>query len=65
MALKEPGIIVQFMTLVEDFTPIKPVAGKGNSFEEAMFYTGLFGLKQEHVLLLVAFGLAYALLVVK
>ena len=65
MAIRESSPIVQFMTLVEDYTPIKPVAGKGNTFEDSMFYAGLFGLKQSQVFLLVALGLLYALLVVK
>ncbi|MCX6767312.1 MAG: hypothetical protein NTY90_01085 [Candidatus Micrarchaeota archaeon] len=65
MAIRESSPIVQFMTLVEDYTPIKPVTGKGNTFEDSMFYAGLFGLKQGQVFLLVALGLLYALLVVK
>lgn len=64
MAVRESGAIVQFMTLVEEYTPIKPVVGRGNTFEEAMFYCGLFGLTQEQVLFLVGLGVAYALLVV-
>jgi len=64
MAVKSSSPIVQFMTLVEDYTPIKPVAGKANTFEDSMFYAGLFGLKQEHVFLLVALGLLYALMAV-
>ncbi len=64
MAVKESSPIVQLMSMVEDFTPIKPVTGKGNTFEDSMFYAGLFGLKQEHVFLLIGLGLAYALLFV-
>jgi hypothetical protein len=65
MAVHEPSIIVQFMTLVEDFTPIKPITGKGNSFEDGMFLCGMFGLNQEQVLMLASIGLAYALLIAK
>jgi hypothetical protein len=63
MATKEASPIVQFMTLVEDFTPIKPIEGKGNTFEDGMFFAGLFGLKQNYVFALVIIGLVYALLV--
>ena len=65
MAVKESSAIVQFMTLVEDFTPFKPIYGKGNTFEEGMFLVGMFGVKHEHVLLLVALGLGYALLIAR
>lgn len=63
MGVQNSGIIVQAMSLVEDYTPIKPYLGKGNTFDDAMFYVGLFGLRQEHVFLLVAIGLAYAITV--
>jgi hypothetical protein len=65
MTVKEPELIVQFMTLVEDFTPIKPVTGKGNTFEEGMFLVGMFGVKHEHVLMLAAIGLVYVLMIAK
>lgn len=64
MAIKESSAIVQAMAMVEEYTPIKPVLGKGNTFDDAMYYVGLFGLKQEHVFLLVGLGLLYAMVVV-
>ena len=60
MAVKESSAIVQVMAMIEEFTPIKPVTGKGNTFEDAMYYAGLFGLKQEQIFLLVGLGLLYA-----
>jgi len=64
MAVKESSVIVQAMAMIEEYTPIKPVLGKGNTFDDAMYYAGLFGLKQEQVFLLVALGLVYAIFVV-
>jgi hypothetical protein len=64
MAVKESSVIVQAMAMIEEYTPIKPVLGKGNTFDDAMYYAGLFGLKHEQVFLLVALGLVYAIFVV-
>jgi len=56
--------LVQAMSLIEDYTPIKPVLGKNiNSFEDAMFRGGLFGLPHEITWTLVILGVAYAALV--
>lgn len=60
--LHESSLIVQFMSLVEDFTPIKPVRGELNSFEDSMFRVGLFGFSQRQIYLMIAVGLVYALL---
>lgn len=64
MAVKESSAIVQAMALLEDVSPIKPVTGRGNTFEDAMYFAGLFGLRQEQVFLLVGLGLLYAVFVV-
>jgi hypothetical protein len=61
--MTKPSLIVSFMTLLEDFTPIKPVRDPNlNSFEDGMFRAGLFGLSQRHIFALLIVGLAYALL---
>jgi hypothetical protein len=61
--LKKPGLIVSLMTILEDYTPIKPVRDPNlNSFEDGMFRAGLFGLSQRQIFMLIVVGLAYALL---
>ncbi len=60
--VRDSSLPVQFMTLVEDFTPIKPVRGELNSFEDGMFRVGLFGLSQRQIFLLITVGLMFALL---
>lgn len=61
--MKSPSLIVTFMTFLEDYTPIKAVRDPNlNSFEDAMFRAGLFGLNQRQIFILVVVGLAYALL---
>ena len=53
--------ILQFASLVEDFTPIKPVRGDLNSFEDGMFRVGLFGFTQRQVFFIISIGLVYTL----
>ena len=73
MALKESSLIVQAMTILEDFTPIKPLTGlpdgptpgrndKGLTDIDgnAMSIGGLFHLNHNQVLLLLIIGLAYS-----
>ncbi|MFH1199543.1 MAG: hypothetical protein V1708_00590 [Candidatus Micrarchaeota archaeon] len=61
--VRKPSLIVSFMTLLEDYTPIKAVRDPNlNSFEDGMFRVGLFGLNQRQIFILVTVGLAYALL---
>lgn len=44
-SLANPSAIARLMSLVEDYTPIKPVMGKNlNSFEDGMFNGTLFGV---------------------
>ncbi|MBU1198033.1 hypothetical protein KJ765_06015 [Candidatus Micrarchaeota archaeon] len=62
--VRDSSWIVQFMSLLEDFTPIKPVRGDLNSFEDAMFRVGVFGLSQRQTFLLITIGLVYALFVI-
>lgn len=59
-----PPLVVQAMSLLEDYTPIKPVMGKNlNSFEDAMFKGGLFGLPHEIVWTAVIAGVMYGVMV--
>ncbi|MFH1106714.1 MAG: hypothetical protein V1787_02360 [Candidatus Micrarchaeota archaeon] len=61
--IRNSSWIVQAMSLVEDFTPIKPVMGANvNSFEDGMMRATLFGLNQRQVFLLIIIGLVYALM---
>jgi len=58
------SLIVHGMSLLEDYTSIKPVLGKNiNTFEDAMFRGGLFGLPHEIVWTLLIVGAVYAALV--
>jgi len=58
-----PSAIVQAMSFVEDFTPIKPVVGDINGFEDAMFKGSLLGLPHEISWAIVFAGCAYGALV--
>ncbi|MEW5955517.1 MAG: hypothetical protein AB1626_03205 [Candidatus Micrarchaeota archaeon] len=63
-AVTSPPLLVQAMSLLEDYTPIKPVLGKDvNSFEDAMFKGGLFGAPQELVWTAVIIGVVYGIMV--
>lgn len=55
--LTTPDAITRVMSLVEDYTPIKPVMGKNlNSFEDAMFNGTLFGVPHSLVWGAIAVG---------
>ena len=72
--LNDSSLIVQFMTLVEDFTPIKPLSGLPNGPTKgrndggivdvkgnAMSIGGIFHLNHNQVMLLVGLGVIYAI----
>ncbi|MGB9576933.1 MAG: hypothetical protein ACP5O3_03905 [Candidatus Micrarchaeia archaeon] len=61
--LTTPDVLTQAMSLLEDFTPIKPVMGKNiNGFEDAMMNGTLFGVPHEIIWSLVLAGIAVALI---
>jgi hypothetical protein len=67
--LRESSLIVQFMALLEEVTPIKPVKGRSGievtSYEDGMGgRASMMGLNQNQVFTLLAIGLIYALFLV-
>ncbi|MFH0972283.1 MAG: hypothetical protein V1835_07015 [Candidatus Micrarchaeota archaeon] len=67
--LRGSSLIVQFMALLEEVTPIKPVKGRSGievtSYEDGMGgRASMMGLNQQQVYTLLAIGLAYALILV-
>ncbi len=67
--LRGSSLIVQFMAMLEEVTPIKPVKGRSgyevNSYEEGMGgQASMMGLNQSQVFTLLAIGLAYAMFLV-
>jgi hypothetical protein len=63
--LRESSLIVQFMALLEEVTPIKPVKGRSgievSSYEDGMGGRGsMMGLSHRQVYTLLAIGLMYA-----
>jgi hypothetical protein len=67
--LRGSSLIVQFMALLEEVTPIKPVKGRSGievtSYEDGMGgRASMMGLNQGQVYTLLGIGLAYALILV-
>jgi hypothetical protein len=67
--LRETSLIVQFMALLEEVTPIKPVKGRSGievtSYEDGMGgRASMLGLNQGQIYMLLAIGLVYALFLV-
>lgn len=61
--LTTPDALTQAMSLIEDFTPIKPTMGKNlNSFEDAMFKGTLFGVPHTLIWGFVLIGIAMVLI---
>ena len=60
--MRENSILVQVMSVIEDFTPIKPVARNRETFPagNAMSVGGVFGLSEDQVYALLVLGLGYA-----
>lgn len=67
--LRDSSLIVQFMAMLEEVSPIKPVKGRSGievtSYEDGMGgRASMMGLSHRQVFTLLAIGLVYALFLV-